>query len=84
MGCLDQITDRSLGYLGLFLIGAISWAADRLGSANLPVPGVPTRVVHRSPAPARAARPDPSVPTTLRAGLGLCASAETVRMATPH
>jgi hypothetical protein len=68
MGPLDRITDRCLGYLGLFLIGAISWAADRLGPANR-LPGVPTRVVHRTLAPARAAaRPGSSIPRTLRAG----------------
>jgi hypothetical protein len=68
MGPLDRIADRSLGYLGLFLIGAISWAADRLGSQNRPVPGVPTRVVRRTPGLARPARPGSSVPTTLRTG----------------
>ena len=44
MKALNKITDRTLGYLGLFLIGAISWTADRLGASGLQ-PGNPTRVV---------------------------------------
>jgi hypothetical protein len=59
MKTLSSITDRALGYLGLFLIGAISWTADRLGASGLQ-PGVPTRVV-----PLRSARPN----TAGRAGV---------------
>jgi hypothetical protein len=44
MNPLSRITDRALGHLGLFLIGAISWTADRLGASGLQ-PGIPTRVV---------------------------------------
>jgi hypothetical protein len=47
---LSRITDRALGYLGLFLIGSISWTANRLGTSALQ-PGNPTRVV-----PLRSAR----------------------------
>jgi hypothetical protein len=51
MKAIGRITDRALGHLGLFLIGAISWTADRLNASG-PEPGVPTRVV-----PLRNARP---------------------------
>jgi hypothetical protein len=51
MKALSRITDRALGHLGLFLIGAISWAADRLSTSGSE-PGIPTRVV-----PIRGARP---------------------------
>jgi hypothetical protein len=51
MKTLSRITDRALGHLGLFLIGAISWTADRLGT-SAPEPGIPFRVV-----PLRSARP---------------------------
>jgi hypothetical protein len=27
----DEQIDRMLGYLGLFIIGTVGWAADRLG-----------------------------------------------------
>ena len=50
MKALNRIADRTLGHLGLFLIGAISWTADRLGASALQ-PGNPTRVV-----PLRSAR----------------------------
>jgi hypothetical protein len=47
---IDRITDRALGYLGLLLIGAISWTADQL-SAGAVEPGVPAGQVVRRPAP---------------------------------
>ena len=28
----DEYIDRMLGYLGLFIIGALGWTADRLGN----------------------------------------------------
>jgi hypothetical protein len=62
MGPLDRIADRSLGYLGLFLIGAISWMADRMGPVTRPEPGVPTRMVRRTPAPAGRLVPAPLSP----------------------
>ena len=34
MKALSKITDRALGHLGLFLIGAISWTADRLSTSG--------------------------------------------------
>jgi hypothetical protein len=40
---LDRIADRALGSLGLFIIGAISWAADRLTAAGRPAPETPAR-----------------------------------------
>jgi hypothetical protein len=56
MKTLSRITDRALGHLGLFLIGAISWTADRL-STNALQPGSPARVVPlRSPRPSTAGR----------------------------
>ena len=51
MKALSRITDRALGHLGLFLIGAISWTADRLSTSGSGS-GIPTRVV-----PLRSARP---------------------------
>ena len=51
MKALSRITDRALGHLGLFLIGAISWTADRLTTSGSES-GIPTRVV-----PIRGARP---------------------------
>jgi hypothetical protein len=44
MKALVRITDRALGHLGLFLIGALSWAAERLGPRR-PEPEAPRRVV---------------------------------------
>jgi hypothetical protein len=47
MKALSKITDRALGHLGLFLIGAISWTADRLSmsgsESEIPTPVVPLR-----------------------------------------
>jgi hypothetical protein len=51
MKALSRITDCALGHLGLFLIGAISWTADRLSKSG-PEAKIPTRVV-----PLRSARP---------------------------
>ena len=34
MKALSRITDCALGHLGLFLIGAISWTADRLSTSG--------------------------------------------------
>ena len=48
-----RITDRTLGYLGLFLIGAISWVADHLGEARQPAPTVGPRRPSRPGVPAR-------------------------------
>ena len=54
MRALEAVGDRFMGYLGLFLIGAISWAADRMGPPRLPArptPVVPSRIslaTHRS------------------------------------
>jgi hypothetical protein len=50
MKALSRITDRALGHLGLFLIGAISWTADRLSTSGSESE-IPTRVV-----PLRSAR----------------------------
>ena len=38
MGIVNGVADRCLGYLGLFLIGAISWMADRIAPAPEPAP----------------------------------------------
>ena len=63
METFDGIAGRCLGYLGLFLIGAISWAADHLG----PAPGVPVRMVsRRSARPYRALRPGAALARTQR------------------
>jgi hypothetical protein len=45
MATVERIADRGLGYLGLFLIGAMSWVADHLCSAHGPVPRVPSPMV---------------------------------------
>jgi hypothetical protein len=67
MKALSRITDRTLGYLGLFLIGAISWTADRLSPSGAE-PGIPTRVVPlRSARPAGAGRTGVTPATTPRA-----------------
>ena len=50
MKTLSRITDCALGHLGLFLIGAISWTADRLSTSG-PEAKIPTRMV-----PIRSAR----------------------------
>ena len=64
---LSTIADRAMGYLGLFLIGAISWAADRRGSTG-PEPGIPTRMVpRRGVVPKGAAHPGVPFTTTPRA-----------------
>ena len=68
MGTFERIVDTGLGYLGLFLIGAVSWTADRLPLAGRPEPGVPTRMVsHPRVTPGRGIRPV-SQATTPRAG----------------
>lgn len=69
MGSFAKVVDVGLGYLGLLLIGAISWTADRWPSAGRPQPGVPTRVVsHSQGATGRAMRPGISPATTPRSG----------------
>jgi hypothetical protein len=40
MRAVEVLVDRSMGYLGLFLIGAISWVADRMGPAPQQAPRV--------------------------------------------
>jgi hypothetical protein len=45
MGTVEKVVDRCLGYFGLFLIGAISWAADRMGPVPQPAPRVRARRV---------------------------------------
>jgi hypothetical protein len=35
----DEYIDRMLGYLGLFIIGALGWTADRLGDLRAAWPG---------------------------------------------
>jgi hypothetical protein len=44
---LKLLADRGLGFLGLFLIGALSWLADHVGTAEGPEP----QSRHRSNAP---------------------------------
>jgi hypothetical protein len=67
MKTLSRITDRALGHLGLFLIGAISWTADRLSTSG-PEPGFRTRVVPlRSARPSGAGRTGVTAATTPRA-----------------
>ena len=39
----DEHIDRVLGYLGLFIIGALGWAADRLGELRAAWPAVAPR-----------------------------------------
>ena len=49
MGTRAQRVDRVLGYLGLLLIGALGWAADRLQVALPAQPRTPhTPPVHAS------------------------------------
>ena len=38
MGTVEKAVDRCMGYLGLFLIGAISWVADRMAPDPKPAP----------------------------------------------
>ena len=45
MGTVEKVIDRCLGYFGLFLIGAISWAADRMGRVPQPAPRARARRV---------------------------------------
>jgi hypothetical protein len=52
---LERVADRCLGYLGLFLIGAISWVAERMGPAPQPAPGARARRVSPHQTPRRAA-----------------------------
>jgi len=51
MGTVNRIADRTLGYLGLFLIGAVSWVADHTWVAR-PMPAVGARPASRPDAPA--------------------------------
>jgi hypothetical protein len=44
---MEQVSDRFMGYLGLFLIGALSWAADRMGPTRRPASGAGAREVAR-------------------------------------
>jgi hypothetical protein len=52
---LERVADRCLGYLGLLLIGAISWVAERMGPAPQPAPGARARRVSPHQTPRRAA-----------------------------
>ena len=45
MGILDRVVERGMGYLGLFLIGVISWVADRTGPTPQPAPRARARRV---------------------------------------
>jgi hypothetical protein len=36
---VEQVSDRFMGYLGLFLIGALSWAADHMAPRRHPASG---------------------------------------------
>jgi hypothetical protein len=55
---VEQVVDRFMGYLGLFLIGALSWAADRLGPAGQAAPETGAQnAPRRKAAPDRAVRP---------------------------
>jgi hypothetical protein len=49
---VEQISDRFMGYAGLFLIGALSWAADHMGPTRHPASGASAPDVTR-----RAANP---------------------------
>jgi len=53
METVARITDRTLGYLGLFLIGAISWVADHMGEARNAAPTGGTRRPSRPGVPGR-------------------------------
>ena len=59
------ITERGLGYVGLFLIGALSWAADRLGPAD-PSTRVPRSARRPGAAAPRAFHHGVSVPVIQR------------------
>ena len=39
----DENIDRVLGYLGLFIIGALGWACDRLGKLRAARPAAEPR-----------------------------------------
>ena len=39
----DEHIDRMLGYLGLFIIGALGWTSDRLAELRAASPGVASR-----------------------------------------
>jgi hypothetical protein len=39
----DEQIDRMLGYLGLFIIGALGWASDRLGELRAAWPAAAPR-----------------------------------------
>jgi hypothetical protein len=54
MGTIVRVAaDRWMGHLGLFLIGAISWVVDRMGSSREPARRARAR--HVSPHSARRA-----------------------------
>jgi len=55
------LTERGLGYLGLVLIGALSWAADHAAPSDRRAPTARPRV-----APPRPFRPGVSVPVIQR------------------
>ena len=69
MGTVERIADRGLGYLGLFLIGAMSWVADHLAPAPRPAPRAPARTVALQGATrGRADRPGVALATTQHTG----------------
>jgi hypothetical protein len=43
MNTRDERIDRMLGYLGLFIIGALGWASDRLGELRGALPAAAPR-----------------------------------------
>ena len=67
MDTVDRIADRTLGYVGLFLIGAISWVADHVGTASRPAPTAGACMAPRSSAPGGIPRPR-SLATAQRTG----------------
>lgn len=67
MATAATIADRTLGYVGLFLIGSISWAVDHPDATQRPAQTVRARVVSRPRvAPDQALRPGVSVPVIQR------------------
>jgi len=42
----DEHIDRILGYLGLFIIGALGWTADRLGEVPAARPAPRPKTAH--------------------------------------
>lgn len=48
METIERVADRCMGYLGLFLIGALSWVADRMGPAPQPAPRARARRISHS------------------------------------